>query len=91
MRLTTDSSYVKNGITQWIHGWKRRGWRKASGGAVLNADLWQRLDQAAGRHQVNWRWVKGHAGHPGNETADHLAREAILQGEQGLISEDPAG
>lgn len=63
--LTTDSQYVRQGITQWIHNWKRRGWRKADKSPVVNVDLWQRLDSAITRHQIDWQWVKGHAGHPG--------------------------
>ena len=72
--LHTDSVYVKNGITQWIHGWKRNGWRTADRKPVKNAELWQRLDSARARHEVDWHWVKGHAGHPENERADELAR-----------------
>jgi len=75
--LTTDSVYVRDGITRWLAGWKRKGWRTASGSPVKNQDLWQRLDAAAARHQVRWEWVKGHAGHPGNEAADRLANQAI--------------
>ena len=75
--LTTDSTYVKNGITSWIDQWKRRGWRTASRAPVKNVDLWQRLDAARARHRVEWRWVKGHTVHPGNERADALANEAI--------------
>lgn len=71
--LYTDSEYVRNGITTWIHNWKRRGWRTADGKAVKNIDLWQRLDELAAGHQVQWRWVKGHAGDPDNERADALA------------------
>jgi ribonuclease HI len=74
VELHTDSQYVRQGITEWIHGWKRRGWRKADGKPVLNADLWQRLEAAAARHAVDWRWVRGHAGDPLNERADALAR-----------------
>ena len=74
--LTTDSQYVKNGINQWIHNWKRNGWRTASKKAVKNVDLWQRLDTTVEKHQVNWEWVKGHSGHPENERCDELAREA---------------
>lgn len=72
--ITTDSAYVKNGVTGWIHGWKRNGWKTADRKPVKNADLWQRLDQARNRHQVTWAWIKGHAGHPENERADELAR-----------------
>jgi ribonuclease HI len=75
--LTTDSVYVRDGITRWLAGWKRKGWRTASGSPVKNQDLWQRLDAAAARHEVRWEWVKGHAGHPGNEAADSLANQAI--------------
>lgn len=74
--LTTDSQYVRQGITQWIHNWKKRGWKTADKKPVKNADLWQRLDQETQRHQVSWHWVKGHAGHPENERCDELARTA---------------
>ncbi|MDV5172515.1 ribonuclease HI [Photobacterium rosenbergii] len=74
--LTTDSQYVRQGITQWIHNWKKRGWKTADKKPVKNADLWQRLDNETQRHQVNWHWVKGHAGHPENERCDELARTA---------------
>jgi ribonuclease HI len=79
VRLHTDSQYVKNGITTWIHGWKRNGWRTASKDPVKNADLWQRLDAAVARHQVEFHWVKGHAGHPENERADQLARDGLRE------------
>jgi ribonuclease HI len=72
--VVTDSAYVKNGVTQWIHGWKRNGWRTADKKPVKNTELWQRLDAAQARHQVRWEWIKGHAGHPENERADELAR-----------------
>lgn len=75
--LHTDSAYLRNGITQWIHGWKRNGWRTADKKPVKNADLWQRLDAAANVHEIAWHWVKGHAGHPENERADELAREGM--------------
>ena len=75
--ITTDSAYVKNGVTTWIHGWKRNGWRTANRKPVKNADLWQRLDGAAARHDVTWRWIKGHAGHAENERADELARAGM--------------
>jgi len=81
VELHTDSQYVKNGITQWLSLWKARGWRTLSKGAVKNEDLWRRLDEAAGRHQVDWRWVKGHAGHPLNERADGLARRGMEESE----------
>ena len=73
VELHTDSQYVKNGITQWLSLWKARGWRTMSKGAVKNEDLWRRLDEARLRHEVDWRWVKGHAGHDLNERADGLA------------------
>jgi ribonuclease HI len=75
--LHTDSEYVKNGISAWIHGWKRNGWRTSARQPVKNAELWQRLDAARARHEVHWHWVKGHAGHPENERADELAREGM--------------
>ncbi|MBC7164378.1 MAG: ribonuclease HI [Roseovarius sp.] len=75
--IVTDSAYVKNGITAWLHGWKRNGWRTAAKKPVKNADLWQRLDAAQARHKVTWQWIKGHAGHPENERADGLAREGM--------------
>ncbi|BEV73758.1 MULTISPECIES: ribonuclease HI [unclassified Paludibacterium] len=73
----TDSQYVKNGISEWIHNWKKRGWKTASKEPVKNADLWQLLDAARERHQVEWRWVKGHAGHEFNERADQLANRGV--------------
>ena len=75
--LTTDSQYVRQGITEWIAGWKRKNWKTAAGQPVKNQDLWQRLDQAAAPHQVDWRWVKGHSGHDENERVDQLANKAI--------------
>ncbi|QNN48117.1 ribonuclease HI [Thermomonas brevis] len=77
--LTTDSQYVRQGITEWMAGWLRRGWKTAGGDPVKNRDLWERLHAAAGRHAVDWRWVKGHAGHPENERVDQLARAQALQ------------
>ncbi|NOH47295.1 ribonuclease HI [Vibrio rotiferianus] len=74
--LTTDSQYVRQGITQWIHNWKKRGWKTADKKPVKNADLWQALDKETARHQVDWHWVKGHAGHRENEICDELARTA---------------
>lgn len=74
--LTSDSQYMRQGITQWIQGWKRNGWRTATKKAVKNADLWKLLDEAAARHHVCWKWVKGHAGHAENERCDELARRA---------------
>jgi len=79
VRVYTDSQYVQKGISEWIHAWKRRGWRTADRKPVKNEDLWRRLDEAAGAHEVEWRWVKGHAGHPGNERADALANRGIPQ------------
>ncbi|PTX75400.1 ribonuclease HI [Sulfitobacter mediterraneus] len=75
--IVTDSNYVKNGITGWIFGWKKNGWKNAAKKPVKNAELWQRLDEANARHQVTWEWVKGHAGHPENERADQLARDGM--------------
>jgi len=75
--LTTDSQYVRQGITEWLAGWKRKGWRTASRQPVKNVDLWQALDAQASRHQVDWRWVKGHSGHRENEIADSLANRGI--------------
>ena len=77
LTIVTDSAYVKNGVTGWIHGWKRNGWRTADNKPVKNVDLWQRLDAAQARHQVTWRWIKGHAGHAENERADALARAGM--------------
>ncbi len=77
LTIITDSVYVKDGITKWIHGWKARGWKTAAKKPVKNEDLWQRLDAAAARHTVTWEWVKGHAGHPENEKADELARAGM--------------
>jgi ribonuclease HI len=77
--VTTDSQYVKNGITQWIHNWKRNGWRTAAKKPVKNDDLWKLLDQEVAQHQVSWHWVKGHSGHPENERADALANKGIEQ------------
>ncbi|MGH7044984.1 MAG: ribonuclease HI [Stellaceae bacterium] len=77
VRLYSDSQYLRDGITRWIHGWKARGWRTADRKPVKNIDLWQRLDAAAARHEIEWEWVRGHAGHPENERADALARAAI--------------
>jgi ribonuclease HI len=77
VRLYTDSQYLRDGIMQWLPGWKARGWRTADKKPVKNIDLWQRLDQAAAPHQVEWIWVRGHAGHPENERADALARAAV--------------
>jgi ribonuclease HI len=77
LTVVTDSAYVKNGVTEWMHNWKRRNWRTATNGPVKNLDLWQRLDAAAARHAVTWAWIKGHAGHAENERADELARAGM--------------
>ncbi len=77
VRVTTDSQYVKKGITEWIHNWKRNGWRTAAKKPVKNSDLWQELDQLVAQHDVAWDWVKGHSGHPENELADTLANRGI--------------
>ncbi|MBQ0931298.1 ribonuclease HI [Ideonella sp. 4Y16] len=77
--IYTDSEYVKNGITTWIHNWKRRGWRTADGKPVKNEELWRRLDELVAGHRVSWHWVKGHAGDPGNERADALANRGVEQ------------
>ena len=77
--LTTDSQYVKGGITGWIHSWKKNGWKTASKKPVKNEDLWRSLDNAASRHKLEWQWVKGHAGHPENERADELARQGMAK------------
>ncbi|MFN3605792.1 MAG: ribonuclease HI [Cypionkella sp.] len=77
LTIVTDSAYVKNGVTEWIHAWKRKNWRTAGGAPVKNVDLWQRLDTAQARHSVTWKWIKGHAGHAENERADALARAGM--------------
>jgi ribonuclease HI len=77
--LHTDSQYMRQGITSWIHGWKRNGWKTADRKPVKNVELWQRLEAAIGRHTVRWHWVRGHSGHDLNERADELAREAIAE------------
>ena len=77
VRLTTDSQYVHKGISQWIHSWKRKGWKTADKKPVKNEDLWRRLDELRSQHQVEWHWIKGHAGHPENERADELANKGI--------------
>ena len=81
--IYTDSEYVRKGMTEWILGWQRRGWKTADNKPVKNADLWQRLDALCKLHQVEWRWVKGHAGDPGNERADVLANKGVLVGQRG--------
>jgi ribonuclease HI len=79
VRIHTDSTYVKDGITKWLPAWKKRGWKTADKKPVKNVDLWQRLEAAAARHEVTWHWVRGHNGHPENERADALARGAIVR------------
>lgn len=75
--LTTDSQYVRKGITEWMAGWKRNGWKTSAKKPVKNADLWQQLDTESKRHDIDWKWVKGHSGHPGNELADDLANKGV--------------
>ena len=82
----TDSKYVQQGISEWIEGWKKRGWRKADKSPVLNVDLWQALDEARQRHTIEWRWVKGHAGHTGNERADELANRGVEMARRGVAA-----
>jgi len=77
LTVVTDSAYLRDGVTKWIHGWKRNGWRTADRKPVKNEDLWRRLDAAAAPHEVAWDWIKGHAGYPENERADALAREGM--------------
>jgi ribonuclease HI len=83
VHLHTDSTYVRNGITRWVEGWKRRGWRTGSDQPVKNEDLWRALDAAAARHDVEWFWVRGHAGHPENERADQLAERGLVEARDG--------
>ena len=83
VRLHTDSKYVQQGISEWIHSWKKRGWRTADRKPVKNEDLWRRLDQLAGEHEIEWLWVRGHDGNPGNERADALAKLGVEQVSQG--------
>ena len=77
LTIVTDSNYVKDGITKWIHGWKKNGWRNSAKKPVKNAELWQRLDEATRRHDITWEWIRGHTGHPENERADELARQGM--------------
>ncbi len=85
VKLTTDSQYVRQGITQWIHGWKKKGWKTANREPVKNVDLWLQLDSEIQRHDVEWFWVKGHSGHPENERCDELARNAALAADSHLV------
>ncbi len=87
--LYTDSQYLRDGITRWLPGWKARGWRTAAKAPVKNIDLWQRLEAAAAPHQIEWHWVRGHAGHPENERADALARGAIAAQRQRVQDGEP--
>jgi ribonuclease HI len=75
--LYTDSKYVMQGVTEWMGGWKARGWKTAGKDPVKNVDLWQEIDELLGKHEINWHWVKGHSGHPGNELADTLANKGV--------------
>jgi ribonuclease HI len=84
VRLYTDSQYVQKGISEWIHAWKRKGWKTADKKDVKNADLWRELDALAAQHRVEWLWVRGHAGHPENERADQLANRGIEGGSAGV-------
>jgi ribonuclease HI len=79
VHIVTDSQYVVRGITQWIHGWKRKRWKTASGHPVKNKDLWLKLLELADEHQLSWEWIRGHSGHPQNERADALAKRAIAE------------
>lgn len=85
--LYTDSQYVKKGMTEWLRGWKARGWKTADKKPVKNDDLWKALDAAAARHDVAWHWVRGHDGHPENERADALAREGVAMAREGATTE----
>jgi ribonuclease HI len=84
--LSTDSRYVMDGLTKWIHGWRRNGWKTAAKKPVKNADLWQALVEATARHRITWQWVKGHAGHPDNERADRLASDAAMAAGRGTAT-----
>jgi ribonuclease HI len=89
VRLYSDSQYLRDGITKWIHAWKARGWRTADKKPVKNVDLWQRLEHAAAPHKIEWIWVRGHAGHPENERADRLARAGIVQAAVPVVAVEP--
>jgi ribonuclease HI len=84
VHVHTDSQYVQKGISEWMTGWKKRGWRTADGKPVKNQDLWQELDALSGKHRIEWNWVRGHAGHPENERADALANQGVLQASREL-------
>ena len=83
IEVYTDSQYVKNGITSWIHSWKKNNWKKSNGKAVMNVDLWQDLDKYASRHKISWHWIRGHSGHPENEYANKMAQEQAALAKQG--------
>lgn len=89
--ITTDSQYLRQGITEWIYLWERRGWKTAAGKPVKNSDLWKALQMLCKVHKIGWKWIKGHNGHAENEIADRLATDAIKSGLAGLLKEDPAG
>lgn len=91
VEIVTDSEYVKNGITQWIHGWKRNGWKTAAKKPVVNQDLWEALDRESSRHKTAWTWTKGHASHEDNNRADELASEAAARQISGQKSSNAAG
>ena len=88
VELYTDSQYVRKGITEWIEGWKRRGWKNAAGKPVKNQDLWQLLDDLTQKHEVHWHWVRGHSGHTLNERADELANRGVTGSGEQTIEED---
>lgn len=79
--LTTDSEYVRKGVLEWMTNWKKRGWKTASKQPVKNQDLWMQLDEQLAKHEIQWHWVKGHSGHPGNERADDLANKGVIEGQ----------
>jgi ribonuclease HI len=85
VQVHTDSQYVQKGVSEWLPGWKKRGWRTAAGKPVKNQDLWQELDDLSQKHHIEWNWVRGHAGHPENERADALANRGVLKASQELI------
>lgn len=89
--IVTDSAYVRSGVTEWIHGWKRNGWKTSTKKPVKNEDLWRRLDAAQARHDVRWEWVKGHAGHPENDRADALARDGMAPFKRAGSEVEPKG
>ncbi len=91
VELVTDSQYLRKGISEWIYKWKKNGWRTGARKPVKNKDLWTRLDSLCQRHQVHWKWVRGHAGNTENEEVDAMAREAIEKGQAGELFEDPDG